>query len=146
MGSLAVLSALPIPFIHNFYIFLMLVWFLLFFGGFILPPITGIMLNSVTEYQRTSANSFANLAYNMFGYAPAPMFYGMISMFTGQEKSRVPLGCLLYTTIITISLLVNAIYLKIEKEDNMALQNMNPLGVTGTTFVNKPLKPRVQNA
>ena len=113
MGALAALSALPIPFMNDFYHFLTLVWFLLFFGGFVLPPITGIMLNSVTEYQRTSANSFANLSYNLFGYAPAPVFYGMISRLSGYDKSRWPLGCLLYTTIITVFLLLNAILLKI---------------------------------
>jgi len=54
-------------------------WLVLFFGGFLLPPVTGIMLNSVEDYKRTSANSLANLAYNLFGYLPAPTFYGLIS-------------------------------------------------------------------
>jgi hypothetical protein len=112
MGVLAVLSALPIPFLNNFYHFVTFVWFLLFFGGFVLPPITGIMLNSVTEYQRTSANSFANLSYNLFGYFPAPIFYGLISKISGGDKSRWPLGCLLYTTVFTIGMLLNAIYKK----------------------------------
>jgi hypothetical protein len=59
MGICAVISALPIPFFTNFHAFATFIWFLLFFGGFILPPMTGIMLNSVSEYQRISANSLA---------------------------------------------------------------------------------------
>mmetsp|Transcript_41887 Transcript_41887/g.64108 ORF Transcript_41887/g.64108 Transcript_41887/m.64108 type:complete len:124 (+) Transcript_41887:1396-1767(+) len=50
MGVCAVLCALPIPFCDTFYKAGMLFWGLLFFGGFILPPVTGIMINSVGEY------------------------------------------------------------------------------------------------
>jgi sugar phosphate permease len=50
MGICAVISALPIPFMTNFHAFATFIWLLLFFGGFILPPMTGIMLNSVSEY------------------------------------------------------------------------------------------------
>jgi hypothetical protein len=43
---MAVLSALPIPFVDKTH-FSYLIWFLLFFGGFLLPQVTGIMLNTV---------------------------------------------------------------------------------------------------
>ena len=39
--------AIPVPFVNNFPLFLTLLWFLLFFGGFMLPALTGIMLNTV---------------------------------------------------------------------------------------------------
>lgn len=41
------LVAVPIPFISNFWLFRVLLWFLLFFGGSVLPCLTGIMLNTV---------------------------------------------------------------------------------------------------
>ena len=41
--------AVPIPFIDNFFFVAVLLWFLLFFGGFILPCMTGIMLNTVDQ-------------------------------------------------------------------------------------------------
>lgn len=69
---------------------------------------TGIMLNSVSEYQRTSANSLANMLYNLFGYAPAPIFYGFISKISGGDTSRWPMGCLLYSTIFTITCFLSA--------------------------------------
>jgi hypothetical protein len=55
-----------------------LLWFLLFFGGAVLPSITGIMLNTIDGNLKTTANSLANLSYNLIGYLPAPFVYGAI--------------------------------------------------------------------
>merc|ERR1712086_921242 len=65
VSTLCVLSAAPIPFISNFPVFVALLWFLLFFGGAILPCMTGIMLNTVNKQLKTTANSIANLSYNL---------------------------------------------------------------------------------
>jgi MFS transporter, Spinster family, sphingosine-1-phosphate transporter len=126
---LAVVSALPIPFISQIHSFALFIWLLLFFGGAILPNITGIMLNSVSEYQRTSANSLANLAYNLFGYAPAPLFYGVISKIAGGDKSRVPMASLLYSTICTVTLFLSAMRQKFElqKQQNQAAELVDEL-------------------
>ena len=72
MGLGAVACALPIPFCDGFISVGMLFWGLLFFGGFILPPVTGIMISSVGDYEKSSANSIANMCYNLLGYLPAP--------------------------------------------------------------------------
>lgn len=77
------ISALPCPFIDNFYLFFVFIWLLLFFGGFIVPVVTGILLVSVKPNERTVANSIANLAYNLFGYLPAPFIYGFVCEMTG---------------------------------------------------------------
>ena len=53
VGIASVMSGLPIPFISNLKAFGFFLWLLLFFGGFLLPPVTGIMLNSVEDYKRT---------------------------------------------------------------------------------------------
>jgi len=111
---MAVVSALPIPFVE-FKVFGILIWFVLFFGGCILPPVTGIMLNSVQENKRTSANSIANLCYNLFGYLPAPSFYGMVSSMTSSQSSRIPMGCLLYSTIFSMSFMLYGIFTKLSK-------------------------------
>jgi len=66
----------------------LLFWGILFFGGFILPPVTGIMLNSVPDSQKASANSVANLTYNMLGYFPAPVVYGFVATFTEVKGVR----------------------------------------------------------
>ena len=118
MGVCAVVCCLPIPFFKDsssFYYVGLLFWGVLFFGGFILPPVTGIMINSVPDSQKASANSIANLCYNLFGYLPAPLIYGFVATFTKSEgpglvgpvnKSRWAMGALLYSTIPTISCLL----------------------------------------
>jgi MFS transporter, Spinster family, sphingosine-1-phosphate transporter len=41
---LAALCGIPIPFFTHFYLFITFLWFQLFFGGMLLPPMTGIMI------------------------------------------------------------------------------------------------------
>lgn len=115
LGAVAV--SIPAPFMHHIEVFCILIWLLLFLGGFILPPLTGIMLNSVDEAHKASANSIANLTYNLFGYMPAPIFYGFVSSITGGEKSRWSMGCLLYSTLVTMVLLVPALSGLIRKSE-----------------------------
>lgn len=46
---LCLVVAAPIPFFDDFVPVIVLLWFLLFFGGAILPAMTGIMLNCVKK-------------------------------------------------------------------------------------------------
>lgn len=52
---------------------------MLFCGGLMLPGIMGMMLNTVDENLKTTANSIANTSFNLFGFLPAPYIYGLIS-------------------------------------------------------------------
>lgn len=61
VGLLAVIVAIPVPFVNEFWQVAVLFWLLLFFGGFIVPPLTGVMINSVPQNQKTAANSISNL-------------------------------------------------------------------------------------
>jgi len=47
--------------------------------GSIEPNLTGILLNTVNAIERPTASSFAIFFYNLFGYLPAPYFYGLIA-------------------------------------------------------------------
>jgi MFS family permease len=60
----------------------------LFFGGMVMPPATGILLNQVPQNMRTVANSVANMTYNLLGYVPAPYIYGYVYQQAGQGKSH----------------------------------------------------------
>lgn len=71
--------AVPVPFLSEKWVIYGLLWALLFFGAFMLPTLTGMMLNSVTEDKRATANAIAVLCYNLTGYLPAPFLYGWIS-------------------------------------------------------------------
>ena len=79
LGVCAVSCALPIPFMDSFLWAGTFIWLLLFFGGSILPSLTGIMISSVGEFEKSQANSIANSAYNFLGYLPAPLVYGMVA-------------------------------------------------------------------
>jgi hypothetical protein len=86
MTTLAGTSGLPIIFIDDFKICITLLWMQFFFGGFSMPVLTGILLNTVPPSMRTLANSVANLEYNLLGYLPAPFIYGLVYELTGGEK------------------------------------------------------------
>jgi len=108
LGVLAMAVALPAPFVHSKYTMYILMWVLFFSGAFLLPSMTGIMLNSVKEDYRTTANSLATLWYNLFGYLPAPFIYGMVSTLGDDVvlSSRYAMACLMCMTVITALLLV----------------------------------------
>lgn len=97
------LSAIPIPFIDSYQLFTFFLWMTLFFGGSCVPCNTGVMLNTVSEHKRGSANSIANLFYHLFGFLPAPSTYGLVSSLTGGSTSRWPMGVLLYSAFVTIA-------------------------------------------
>lgn len=76
------LCSIPIPFAQNVYSFTGLLWFILFFGGAMVPIITSIIITSVTFNLRTSGNSLSNFMSNLLGYLPAPFVYGLISKYS----------------------------------------------------------------
>lgn len=77
----AVIASAPAGFIPAsiFVLQVVLLWCLLFAGGFIMPNITGMMLNTVEEHLKTSANALANMCFNVFGFLPSPYIYGAIA-------------------------------------------------------------------
>jgi len=99
---MCLLSALPCPFIESFGLFCACLWFLLFFGGAILPSLTGILLNTVKKKQKTVANSIAYLAYNLFGFLPSPFIYGMITDSGEGKRDRLAMTFLMGTAIIPV--------------------------------------------
>ena len=54
-----------------------LFWITLCNGALLLPIIIGIMLTKVEAEMRPAANSFANFSYNLVGFFPAPVVYGL---------------------------------------------------------------------
>lgn len=63
----------------------------LFCGAFMMPAVTGIMLNHVPMDMRTMANSVANFSYNLLGYLPAPLIYGYFYKKGGEGTSHLGL-------------------------------------------------------
>lgn len=82
MAALAGFAAASIPVEHtdlNFYGVVSCIWVLLLFGAMMLPPCTGVVLQSVPEIQRPMANAFSMLLYNSLGYTLGAFLPGKIS-------------------------------------------------------------------
>lgn len=107
LAMIGSLFAVPSPFSSVKLTLYALIWLTLFVGALILPTLTGVMLNSVDESRRTTANSIATLSYNLFGFLPAPCIYGYISTFGSNEmrSSRWALGCLTWASLFTVMFL-----------------------------------------
>jgi sugar phosphate permease len=77
-GLIAIAAAVPMPWVDDPLVAILLVWIVLFAGAFILPIMTGVMLTCIEQEYKSHANSFANMCYNLLGYLPAPTIYGLI--------------------------------------------------------------------
>ncbi len=66
---LAVGSAAPAGFYRDLNIIITLIWFLLFWGGAIMPTATGLILSSVPVSLRSFSSAVSMFLYNMLGYA-----------------------------------------------------------------------------
>ena len=100
MAVFCVLSAVPIPFVDNYWLFVSLLWFLLFFGGYMMPSLSGIMLETIEPNFKATGNSVANLCYNFIGFLPAPSIYGFVSEFTGNV--RYAMATLMFTPALSL--------------------------------------------
>ena len=127
---------IPIPFTDSYSLFFTLLWSMLFFGGALLPAITGIMLNTVDETLRGSANALSQFSQNAFGVMPAPIFYGFISNLCKDydlkriKSSHVPMaimvGMLIFPSIM-ITYLINRKLKTFKKKDEKpeTIKNIN---------------------
>jgi MFS transporter, Spinster family, sphingosine-1-phosphate transporter len=79
LGAGAVLFACISAFTLDFWVVLVSIWLVLFFGGAILPALTGIIINAVGEECKNMASSFSMFMYNIVGYAMAPFLSGVVS-------------------------------------------------------------------
>jgi MFS family permease len=116
VGLMASMVGIPMPYVNNFWAFLVCLWLLLFFGGFMMPNLTGILLNSVPIRERSMANAIANFIYNGFGYLPAPYLYGLVAQLTakfkdGKNISRYGMYMLMWSSIIGVASLGIAVCL-----------------------------------
>ena len=63
---------------------------------------TGIMLNTVDQHLKTTANSLANLNYNLLGLLPAPFIYGAIYEAGEGGNAKEAMSVLMFLPIISV--------------------------------------------
>ena len=102
MATFCVFCAGSVSFVYNFALFMIVMWLLLFFGGFMLPTLTGMMLNTVEENLKTTANFIANLSYNILGFFPAPFVYGAICDIGDGGHERYAMRTLMFSSVISV--------------------------------------------
>jgi MFS family permease len=115
IAILAAASGLFLPLIDNFPLFVILIWLLLFFGGSIVPGLTGIMLSAAPEKTKEIANSVTHLCYNLLGYLPSPFLYGLVCKYTGGSTSRYGLAFILLWSLFGLIFLFTAKYFQDKK-------------------------------
>lgn len=122
VAILCFISAFPIPFMDEFIPFVVCLWFLLFFGGYMMPALSGIMIELIPDDLKAVGNAIANLSYNLLGFLPAPSIYGFIydygvtdetrKTLRGGGNAREAMGTLMFVTVIPlVCILVTSAYI-----------------------------------
>ncbi len=117
-GLLAGISSIPVPWVDDIFYFTLYLWLVLFFGAAILPNLIGIIISSLPPHLRGSANSMTNIITNLFGYLPAPAFYGFIYQHTKDENPRMAMEIIMYSSFIGTILLLIAMYFRYNEKPN----------------------------
>lgn len=72
------LIGLMSSFVFTLHFWAPLVWLQIFFGSCLIPPGSGVIVNSVGREFQTSASAFSQLVYNIMGYFLSPLFSAFI--------------------------------------------------------------------
>ena len=78
-GALALAFAIPAAFLSSFWPIQIAMWWVLFFGGALLSPATGVCINSVKPELRAFASALSMFSYNILGYSAAPFVCGVLA-------------------------------------------------------------------
>lgn len=84
-------SAVIIPFVTNFYVCVVLLWLVLYFGGAMMPGLMGLMMVSVPASIRAFGNSNGEIVKNILGYLPSPFMYGWFNYIFDDNKAGIKL-------------------------------------------------------
>ncbi|KAK9171606.1 Major Facilitator Superfamily protein [Cryptosporidium meleagridis] len=73
--------------IDNFTVTIVGIWGLLFFGSFLVPPITGISVGVVEPHARQFATTVAMVTYHVFGFALGSLLPGAVLQLSGINRT-----------------------------------------------------------
>lgn len=122
-AAIGIGCAVVIPFVDGFYVTVTLLWLVLFFGGGMMPGLTGIMMAAVPPHLRAFGNSNGEIIKNIFGYLPAPFMYGWFkSMFGDRAGIKLIMFWGLWAPFITLLGSIHQ-YRKLKRNNSMK----NPL-------------------
>jgi len=116
------LFSLPITYTDEVLEFTIYLWLVLFFGGAIVPVITGIIISSVSNNLRGVANSLTSFLCNLLGYLPAPFIYGIINNISIDSNNRLAFFIVMNYSFLGVFFLCLASYFRYK---NFDLNNYN---------------------
>jgi hypothetical protein len=120
-GVGAVVFSCLTAFATNFWVALGAMWMVLFMGGALLSPATGVCINSVHPDLRSFSSALSMFAYNILGYAAAPFTCGVIAQAFGLKWG---FRCTLLTSTVCFLALLGAYFVsKKEYEENATAED-----------------------
>lgn len=90
-SAIGIGAGVVIPFVSTFYVSSILLWIVLFFGGAMVPGLTGMIMSSVQPQMRSFGNSKGEMIKNTLGYFPSPFLYGLVNHFSSNPRSGITL-------------------------------------------------------
>lgn len=76
-----------------------------------MPGLTGIMINAAPRGYKSTANSMAYVSYNLLGYIPSPVLYGLFTSIAKEpEKSNYGVILLEFVGLLSFIFLGAALY------------------------------------
>jgi len=86
MGTCACMAAVGAVSTANFWVCIAMTWLLLFFGGAIVPAVTGLFQEPAERFGREYSNAVAQLLVSIFGYMGGPIATGYIMQKTSTMR------------------------------------------------------------
>jgi MFS family permease len=114
----ASICSIPVPLVDSIVFFTIWLWLVLFFGGAVVPPMTGIIISSLPVEHRGSANSITSAVTTLFGYLPAPFIYSEIYELTRNINPKIALMCVMYYSFAGVLLLACGAYFRYKTFDD----------------------------
>jgi MFS family permease len=111
-GSVCCACALILPFVNDIIPFAIVLWIDLFFGGAIVPNITGILISSLPVELRGKGNSFATILINGVGLIPAPYVYSAIYDATSDYNKKLAFSITINYSWLAMFLLLLSMFFR----------------------------------
>jgi MFS family permease len=92
LGFLGVGTSIPISYMSNTYLIAVFLWLMLFSGGAVLPPCSGIVIACAPQHLRPLASSVASTCYNFLGFAASNYLPGLVMDFMLTQPQFKSMG------------------------------------------------------
>ena len=132
------ISGIISAFMSKINLFVFFTWLAFFFGGSIMPILTGIIITSLKQHLRASGNSLQLFFGTLLGYLPAPYVYGALEDFfdDGGKKSYFSNMIVLFIAVILLGYSRNIKYNMFFGKNENEKYNDIDLDDNGGKFIN----------